>query len=134
MSHYDEVAALLDATGFTVHKGYVPEDPTFPYAVLWWPGAGRRQVNSLAGSSGRMELVFRITSVGLNNESVRGLAEAMQAAVLDKDLVVAGWVSHRIYHRGTDIPIQADQQATDTATNRHPLYTVDAYELAAERT
>lgn len=134
MSHYDEVAALLDATGFTVHKGWVEADPSYPYAVLWWPGVGRRSMNTLAGSSGRLDSIFRITSVGLTAESVRIIAEAMQGAVLDQHITVAGWVTHQILHRGTDVPIQEDRQVVDTATGRHPLYTVDAYQLAAERT
>ncbi|MBB3666399.1 MULTISPECIES: hypothetical protein [Prauserella salsuginis group] len=133
MTHYDEVAALLDATGFTVHKGHVPDSPELPYAVLWWPGVGRRSRNTLAGSSGRLDVSFRITSIGLTDVAVRIVAEAMQNAVLDAYLTVDGWVTHQILHRGTDVPIQEDRAVTDTASGRHPLYTVDAYRLAAER-
>lgn len=133
MSHYDEVAALLDATGFTVHKGWVPSGPSYPYAVLWWPGVGRRSVSSLAGTSGRSDTVFRVTSVGLTATSVQVIAGAMQEAVLDKHVTVAGWVTHQILHRGTDVAIQEDRQIIDTASGRHPLYTVDTYQISAER-
>lgn len=133
MPHYDEVAALLDATGFTVHKGHVPGSPEYPYAVLWWPGVGRRSINNFAAASGRMDVTFRITTVGLTNEAVRIIAQAMQDAVLDQHITVAGWATHQILHQGTDVPIQEDRQVVDTETTRHPLYTVDTYRLSAEK-
>lgn len=133
MAHYDEVLTLLVGTGFTLHEGHVPDRPTFPYSVLWWPGAGRRSINSLAASSGRLDVIFRITSVGENAESVRIIAQAMQDAVLDKHITVAGWATHQILHRGTDVSIQEDRQVAITDSDRHPLYTVDAYQLAAEK-
>jgi hypothetical protein len=137
VSHYSEVAALLDAAalplGFPVHKGHVPDNPPYPYAVLWWPGVGRRTPNSLQGASNRLETRFKVTSVGLSNDAVVIVAEAMQGGVLDKFLTVSGWVNHQILHRGTDVPIQEDRDVTDPATKRHPLYTVDAYQLSADR-
>lgn len=132
MSHFDQVVALLRGTGFTVHAGRVPDVPQFPYAVLWWPGAPRRSVYNLRGDSGHAETVFQITSVGLTLQSVQIVAQAMQNAVLDAVVEADGWVSHRIKHYGTTVPIQEDRDVIDEATKRHPFYTVDTYRLSAE--
>lgn len=133
MTHYDEVVSLLDATSFTVHKGHVEDNPTFPYAVLWWPGVGRRSPNSLAVESNRLDVNFRITSVGVNNESVRIIAQAMQDAVLDQIVTVAGWESYPIRFVGSMPEIQEDRQVSLPNSDRHPLYTVVTYRLSAER-
>src|SRR5690606_40254220 len=93
MSHFDQVVALLQGTGLTVHAGRVPDRPSYPYAVLWWPGTPLRSVYNLRGDSGHAETVFRITSVGLTLQSVQIVAQAMQNAVLDKLVEADGWRS-----------------------------------------
>lgn len=135
-SHYDAVVALLDAAAavkqFVVHRSHVPSPVVYPYAVLWWPGAPLRDVNSMAGTSGHADIDFQITAVGETEHAVRIVAEAMQDAILDVEVVATGWVTGKIRSRGSR-PIDEDRDVTLPVTNRHPLYAVQSYRLGAER-
>lgn len=130
MSHTDEVLALMVATGFDVHDGHVPTDPPFPYAVLH-ARTPDRTINSMRHLSGRLDLRFQVTSVGLTGESVRIIAQVMQDALLDVTVIVAGWTNYPIRDTPNDQPMREDREITLT-DGRHPLYVTDEYRLAAE--
>lgn len=122
----------MTGTGFTVHDGHVPKDPSFPYAVLY-ARTPDRSINSLRHTSGRLDLRFQVTSVGLTGESVRIIADAMQGALLDQTVTVAGWVNYPIRDTPNDQPMREDREVT-LVDGRHPLYVINEYLLAAEAT
>lgn len=130
MSHVDEVLALMEATGFTVHDGHVPTDPSYPYAVLY-ARTPDRSINSMRHTSGRLDLRFQVTSVGLTGESARIVAQAMQDALLDVTVTVAGWTNYPIRDTPNDQPLREDREVTLTS-GRHPMYVINEYLLAAE--
>lgn len=120
----------MTGTGFTVHDGHVPKDPAFPYAVLF-SRTPQRTINSLRHTSGRLDLRFQVTSVGLTAGSVRIVAQAMQDALLDQTVTVAGWTNYPIRDTPNDQPMREDREITLT-DGRHPLFVVNEYLLAAE--
>lgn len=125
------VLALLQATGFTVYDGHVPDSPPYPYAVVF-ANTPDLTLNSLRHTSGRADLRFQVTSVALSAEGVRIVAKAMQDALTDVTPVVADWITYPIRFVSGQ-PAREDRDVTDTATNLHPLVVVDSYRLSAER-
>lgn len=132
MSHEDEVWSLIDGAVNTAYDGHVPKNPVFPYVVRF-DATPSRSINSLAHDSNRLDYLWRVTSVGLTAESVRIMRRAIQDALLDVTVTVAGWVTYPIRDVPNDQPMREDKEMTDVDTGLHPLYVTDQYHLAAEK-
>lgn len=130
MSHEDEVWSLIDGAVNTAYDGHVPKEPSFPYVVRF-DATPRRSINSMRHTSNRLDYRFRVTSVGLTADSVRIIRQAVQGALLDVTVTVAGWTSYPIRDVPNDQPMREDREVT-VADGWHPLLATDEYHLAAE--
>lgn len=118
-AHADAVKALIGTT-VRLHEGQRPADSPLPCAVLFIDnGTGLR--TTLAAVSDRRDVSFQVTSVGLDPEGVRSVAERVRAAVLDKRPAVAGRTSNPVRVDTAD-PIRLDRDVTP-----HVFYAVDVY-------
>jgi hypothetical protein len=68
---------------------------------------------------------FQVTSVGLDPEGVRSVAERVRGAVLDRRPVVAGRSTWTVTHDDST-PLRLDRDVTP-----HVFYAVDAYSFSS---
>lgn len=118
-AHADAVKALLGSVR-VYDDGLVPDNPTLPYAILWF-GGGDRSRTTLAAVSDRRDCEFQITSVGLDETGMRSVQDRAAAALVDQRPVVAGRQTSPIWQVGDTSP-QVDRDVTP-----HRLYVADRY-------
>lgn len=122
---FSELVSLLSGLGYRVYDSDVPEQPEFPYIVVWGGDArphieaplasqimgvqDRVGVTCAAGTPEGARIVHRLT---------RGL---LQPGGFPK--MVGGFMLKLTDHQ----PVEVDRQETITGTNRHPAFTVDIY-------
>jgi hypothetical protein len=125
--HHDAILGLLRAGSptFTVYDGQVPNQPVFPYAVLYMD-TGIDDETKLCGDPDKATFRFQVTSVGLTVASALVVVDETRARVLGVRPAVDGRATVRI-RKETTIPVREDRDVTDTATNRHPCFGVDTY-------
>ncbi|SFO59724.1 tail completion protein gp17 [Amycolatopsis rubida] len=126
-AHHAAILGLLQAgsPSFTVYDGQVPDQPSFPYAVLYGD-TGIDDGTKLCGNPDLATFRFQVTSVGLTAASALVVVDQTRERVLGIRPAVAGWSLNRI-RKETSLPVREDRDVTDTATHRHPLYGVDTY-------
>jgi hypothetical protein len=118
-AHADAVKALIGA-GVRLYEGQAPNDPGLPYAVLYM-GTGPAGRSRLTPVSDRREQSFQVTSVGLDGDGARSVAERIRTAVLDKRPTVAGRKASPVWQDFAE-PLRVDRDVTP-----HRLYVVDGY-------
>ena len=122
-AHADAVKALIGTT-VRLHEGNRPDGSALPAAVLFIDnGTGLR--TTLATVSDRRDVSFQVTSVGLDPEGVRSVAERVRAALLDQRPAVAGRTTWPIRQEGSE-PIRLDRDVTP-----HVFYAVDLYAFSS---
>lgn len=120
-AHADAVKALIGTT-VRLYDGLVPDAPSLPYAVLYIDN-GTAVRTTLAAVSDRRDVAFQVTSVGLDPEGARSVAERVRAALLDKRPAVAGRSSSPV------VQVDAQPLRLDTDVTPHRLFVVDRYEF-----
>lgn len=124
--HLAAVKALLGSvTPTTVYFGQVPNEPSFPYLVLYMD-TGIDDETKLCATPDAATFRFQITSVGMSDTAVGIVADKGRTAVLGVRPVVAGWKTNPI-RRETSIPVRADKDVTVPPLNLHPMFGVDTY-------
>lgn len=118
-AHIQAVKTLIGST-VRLYEGRVPDNPTLPYAVLW-ADIGTATRTTLAAISDRRDVAFQITSVGLDADGCRSVAERVRTALLDQRPTVAGRTSNPIVQTGAQ-PLRVDRDVTP-----HRLFLVDLY-------
>lgn len=121
--HAAAIKALLAPT-VRLHEGERPDSSPLPAAVLFVP-SGTRTRTTLATISDRRDVPFQVTSVGLDPEGVRSVAQRVQDALLDRRPAIAGRTCWPITQEGSD-PIRLDRDV-----NPHVYYAVDLYNLSS---
>lgn len=132
--HRAAIKALLSALPVTLtfySGGQVPNEPSFPYAVLYMD-TSVEDGTKLCGDTDLATFRFQVTSVGLTDDSAVIVADAARALVLDARPVVAGRSCTRI-RKETSIPLRADKDVTDTNTGLHPMFAVDTYVFTSRK-
>lgn len=126
-NHHAAILGLLQSgsPSFTVYDGQVPDEPVFPYAVLYMD-TGIDEATKLCGDPDTATFRFQVTSVGLTVPSALVVVDETRARVLGTRPAVDGRAVVRI-RKETTIPVREDKDVTDTATNRHPCFGVDTY-------
>ena len=124
-AHMGAVLQLLEEFPHTLYVGQVPDQPSFPYAVIYMD-TGRGGDLRLSGHTRRRTFDFQITSVGLTDTAVRIVADAASDLLLDRRPRVPGYSSGRIRHV-TSVPVRPDTDVRDTETRLHPMFSVDTY-------
>lgn len=130
--HAEAVLALLASGAHTLYDGQVPDEPSYPYWVLYFD-PGSELATRLCATSNRADLRFQLISVGLTAEAAQIVADDGRSLVLDRVLSVAGRVCTPI-RRESALPIRPDRDVIDPSTNRHPLYSVDTYHFVSYAT
>ncbi len=126
VEHRAAVKTLLGAVETTLYLGgQVPDEPTFPYLVLFM-GTGIDDETKLCRTPDKATFRFQLTSVGLTDDSVAIVADQGRTAVLGIRPVVAGRKTNPI-RKETDIPVRADKDVTVPPMNLHPMFGVDTY-------
>ncbi|WP_326565078.1 hypothetical protein VSH64_24870 [Amycolatopsis rhabdoformis] len=126
-AHHAAIFGLLQGGSptFTVYDGQVPNEPEYPYAVLYMD-TGIDEATKLCGDPDTATFRFQVTSVGLTAMAALVVVDESRIRVLGVRPVIAGRAPVRI-RKETTIPIREDRDVTDTATNRHPMFGVDTY-------
>lgn len=120
------VKTLLSAMSFRFYDGgQVPDEPTFPYAVLYMD-TGIEDATKLCGDTDEATHRFQVTSVGLTDDSAVIVADAARTLVLDVRPTVAGRSCGPI-RKETTIPVRPDLDVNLPPNNLHPMFSVDTY-------
>lgn len=133
-AHRAAIKTLLSAlpVSLTFYPGgQVPNQPSFPYAVLYMD-TSIEDGTKLCGDTDVATFRFQVTSVGLTDDSAVIVADATRTLVLDVRPAVAGRSCTRI-HKETSIPVRADKDVTLTDTNLHPMFAVDTYVFTSRK-
>jgi hypothetical protein len=132
--HYDAVAALMPA-GLKVYRGSVPNEPTYPYAVLWGDlgeeSSGGPDGDSLQDVPDVLSLRPRVTYAGLTFDSVLIVARNVRAALNRRSPVVAGWRPGKL-RQAPMMDAQTDTSVTLTG-GAHPVFAVDEFALVSSK-
>lgn len=120
-----DLTGALEPLGYTVYDTDVPEQPTFPYIVVWG-GESRPHVESplsdrILGVDDRVG----VTIAAGTPEGVR-IAHERTRSVLQPGgfpIEVDGFILKLIDH----MPVEVDRKEYITGTNRHPAFCVDIY-------
>jgi hypothetical protein len=122
-AHADAIKALI-GTSVRLFEGNRPEDSPLPAAVLFVDtGTGER--TTLTHRSDRRNVAFQITSVGLDPEGVRSVAERVRTAVLDRRPVVPGRTTWMVIHDDSTL-MRLDRDVTP-----HVFFLVDLYSFSS---
>ena len=127
--HYEAVKALIPNT-FTVHLFDVPDNPTFPYVVLWGD-PGRHYSETLDPTPRDLEVQVNATCVGATYASCLIVLDAVRAALNRATPVVTGRKVHELVQEPLQ-GIQPDRGVTLPGTSTHPIFAVDGYTLRSE--
>lgn len=126
--HYAAVRALIPST-LKVYPGVVPDDPVYPYAVVWGT-PGTHDTESLSDVPSTLTLRPYVTVAGLSFDQVCYALDITRPALNRARPVITGRVSHRMV-QSQELPIQPDLTVTVTGVG-HPFYAVDAYTLITD--
>lgn len=114
-----------DATGAT----------TLPYVLLLPPAFGQHPEHPLGGPRRAIGDELMVRAVGASADAVRGVL-ARSRTVYTRDGLrpltfdAAGW-RVTLSLRPEPTPVHVDRDTTPTATNAHPLFATDFYDLTA---
>lgn len=127
-AHYKAVEALLPV-GLQTYKGEVPDNPVYPYVVLWG-SAGTEDTEALSDLPTTLTLPIYITYSGLTFDSAATVIGRVRAVLNRARPAVVGRVCHRMVQR-EQMPIQADLKISITGIG-HPFYAVDQFTLISD--
>jgi hypothetical protein len=127
LDHHEAIRALLASLSF--YDGQVPNEPTFPYRVLYLD-TGFERSEKLCATSNRADFRFQVTSVALTAEGVAIVADQSRSLLVDVRPAVAGRTCTQI-RRKTSVPVRPDRDVTDPDSNLHPMFSVDTYHFVS---
>ena len=127
-AHYAAIVALLPA-GLRSYKGVVPDDPIYPYVVIWG-SPGTEDTEALSDIATTLTLPVYATYAGLSFDSVAVTIGRVRAVLNRARPVVSGRVTSRLV-QSSQQPIQADLGVSITGIG-HPFYAVDQYDLISD--
>ena len=89
-AHISAVRNLVDAVpNVTIYDGSVPNDPTYPYVVLYGD-QGAAEPNAYTEASTLRRFRVQTTTTAVDQAQARALAERVETALLDVRPTVAG--------------------------------------------
>jgi hypothetical protein len=127
-AHYAAVRALIPSSA-TLYKGVVPDNPTYPYVVIWGD-TGTEDSESLSDDPTTLTLKVYATVAGLTFDSAAAMVKITRTALNRKKPVVAGRSCGPLV-QSPQMPIQADLTVSVTGYG-HPFYAVDQYDLTSD--
>lgn len=123
----DAVKARLLAAGVTTYWIEVPDQPKYPYVLLWGPSWG--QGEGSLGDCDSVDVPLFCTNVAVNPDLALTMSTRTRA-VLDRAVFEVGSRHVEIKYQQSEI-VDVDKQVTLPEPNRHPAFAVDAYRLYA---
>lgn len=124
-AHVSAVRTLVDAVpNVTVYDGTVPNNPTYPYVVLYGD-QGAALPNSFTEVSTFRSFRVQTTTVAINQPQARALAERVESALLDVRPTVTGRKCVPI-RKETSQPVRRDDDVDPAA-----FYAVDIWVLSS---
>lgn len=126
LAHITAVKALLTPLGWPVYVVEAPSLPTYPYVIVWG-SAGQPGIEPGVAGSSDMSDLLGVTVVDTTPENALIAAAAVRAVLDGAHPTVTGravWLSLT-----SSEPVTVDRDVTLPATNRHPGYVVDRYQL-----
>jgi len=132
--HYNAVKAMLPST-VNVYMWSVPDQPVYPYVVLWGSvgdeSSGGTDGGSLLDRQDVLSLNLRATYAGVNGDSMLIVCRNVRAALNRKTPTVAGWKPGKL-RQSSLMDGQADLSITLTG-GAHPVYAVDEFSLVSHK-
>ena len=132
--HYAAVKALIPST-VNVYMWSVPDQPVYPYVVLWGStgdeSSGGADGDSLTDRQDVLSLNIRATYAGLNGDSMLIVCRNVRAALNRKTPSVAGWKPGKL-RQSALMDGQADLSVT-FSSGAHPVYAVDEFALVSHK-
>lgn len=125
-AHYAALVALIPSGALAVYKGAAPDNPTYPYAVVWGEG-GTEDSDSLADDPSTLTARAYVTVSGLSFDSAAAALKITRTALNRARPAVAGRSLWPL-HQKSQQPIQADLSIGVPGFG-HPFYAVDQYDL-----
>lgn len=124
---FSELISLLGVLDYQVYDTDVPEQPEFPYIVVWG-GDSRPHVESpLSSRILGVQDRLGVTCAAGTPEGARAVHRRVRG-VLQPDgfpMLVGGFTVKLTDHQ----PAEVDRDERITGTNRHPAFTVDIYSV-----
>ena len=133
--HYAAVKALIPST-VNVYMWSVPDQPVYPYVVLWG-SAGDESSGGTDGSSltddrqDVLSLNIRATYAGVNGDSMLIVCRNVRVALNRKTPAVAGWKPGKL-RQASLMDAQPDTSIT-FSNGTHPVYAVDEFSLTSHK-
>lgn len=124
---FSELIVLLGSLGWAVYDTDVPEQPKYPYIVVWG-GEARPHVESpLADKVLGVQDRVGVTCAAGTPQGARTVSAAAREVLQPQGfpVTVAGYTLKLTDHQ----PAQVDRDVKMTATDRHPAYAVDIFEV-----
>lgn len=122
---FSELVASLEPLGYQVYDSDVPEQPEFPYIVVWGGDARPHVESPLSDRILGVQDRVGVTCAAGTPEGAR-IVHRLVRGILQPNgfpMLVGGFTLKLTDHQ----PVEIDRQETITGTNRHPAYTVDLY-------
>ena len=127
-AHYAAVRALIPSSA-TVYPGVVPDNPSYPYVVIWGD-TGKEDSETLADVPSKLTLKIYATVAGLTFDSAAAMLRIVRGALNRKRPAVTGRSVWPLM-QSPQQPIQADLAVSVTGYG-HPFYAVDQYDLTSD--
>lgn len=118
------ITALRSDDRLTVYEAEVPDNPAFPYVVVY-PDPGLDSRSSLVAVSDRTESVIQLTAVGLSPAQARLAGKAAKALLVDEALYIPGRTVNPVTQEASR-PIRRED-----SVNPHTFYAVALYRVVS---
>lgn len=127
-AHYAAVRGMIPSSA-AVYPGVVPDNPTYPYVVIWGD-PGKEDSEALSDDPSTLTLKIYATVAGLTFDSAATMLKIVRGALNRKRPSVSGR-SVGPLTQSPQQPIQADTNVA-IAGYGHPFYAVDQYTLISD--
>lgn len=123
---FSELVVLLESLGWSVYDTDVPEQPRYPYIVVWGGDARPHVESPLASKVLGVQDRVGVTYAAGTPQGARMVCVAAREVLQPQGfpVTVAGYTLKLADHQ----PAQVDRDVKMTATDRHPAYAVDIFE------
>lgn len=125
---FSELVSLLSALGWKVYDTDVPEQPQFPYIVVWGDDSRPHVETPLSDKILGVQDRVGVTYAAGTPSGVRTVAAAAREVLQPGGfpLTVSGFTLKLTDHQQVDV----DRDVVMTGTNRHPAFSVDIFSVS----
>lgn len=124
---FSDLINTLKPLGYTVYDTDVPEQPEYPYIVVWGGHARPHLEQAVSGQIVGVDDLIRVTYAAALPEAAR-LAMSRARQLLQPGgfpSMIGGYMFKLTDHQ----PVQVDRDESIIGTNRHPSFAVDVFRV-----